>query len=188
MGDRNNSTMNHESNSSPRKRSVAATSAWTLDNRFAKISTHEVGNEWTIGRSDKITLNGKDLKLCHWSANADIPTPSTLNMFGMVMGNDGYRFVCSNSNQDGLELSSITMPSPSGCECSSSDSRVFHSKPDPHHSDNRKIFHHCASDKYVSVDERDSGVFLVLQENPKNAHKVSVTYNSEHRIMNNAAE
>ena len=174
MGDRNNSTMNNESNSS-RKRLVAATSTWTLDERVAKISTHEVGYEWTIGRRDKITLNGKDLKLCHWSANANIPASSTLNMFGMKVGNDGYRFVCSNSNQDGLELSSRMMPSPTGWECSSSDSRVFHSKLSAHHSDSRKIFHHCASDKYVSV-VHGSDVSLELQENPENAHKVCVSY------------
>ena len=186
MGDRNNSTMNNESNSSPRERSVAATSTWTLENRLAKIWTHQVGYEWAIGRSNKITLDGLDLKLCHWSANANIPS-STLNMFG-IEGKDGYRFVCSNSNQDGLELSSITMPSPTGCECSSSDSRVFHSKPSSHHSDSRKIFHHCASDKYVSVAECDSGVCLELQENPENAHEVYVSHNSEHRKMNDAAE
>ena len=180
MGDQNNSTINNGSNSSPESMTTSS-KIWSRDNRSANIWTHEVGNKWTIGVGGKIKLSDSGSDFRQWNipnTDSDTNTPSTLYMFGSprILENGEistreYQFVRSNSNQDGLELSSPT-PSPTGNTFNSEDLKAFHFTRSDQSSDATKILCHCATNKFVSFDTESDG--LVLQTEKENAHECDV--------------
>ena len=175
MSSNDTSTIANGSNSSPPSITLSS-ETWTRDDRPTKIWTDQPGNRWFYSIiENKITANSYGSNFERWQILIEDAGTDCLYMFGIEEPSDGensakkYKFVRSNSNEDGLKLSSAKY-SPAGATVNLDDPRILHYKSSPK-SNNAKIFRHLATKKYVSFTTSEH---LVLQTQEDNAHKCGV--------------
>ena len=173
MSTENTSTIRNASDSS-RTCSVATSSITWPDNtntRKVRLWTdvHESGTyEWTINENtNTITAEQSGSEFDHWWVSAVVDA-SNLYMFGKKEERScskKYMFVCSNLNQDGLELS---QPQPIPTDSNpKDDTKVFHLKQNS--LNGKTIFCHCATNKFVTLVTGTESRELRLQTEEEHA-------------------
>ena len=138
----------------------------TRDSRKKTIATTEAGNQWGKNlRSRQIEIQAEGRHFCQWQrpvTSAD--NTSTLCAFALRDDDDdqNFQFVRSNSDQDGLELST---PRPLPNRINANDRRLFNLVTNFKSDDSREILHHCQSNKFVAVNDDDEIVLHCKEEN-----------------------